>query len=202
MTDNGEVHLDRASWPHRTERVLLRPATPDDADAVWTVRSRPGVDEWLSAATPDRSTFVEQFRIPERLAKLVVVELATEQARPIIGDVLITVQDPWAQHEVADEAKGVEAELGWVFDPEHGGRGYATEAVRAALAICFEPLGLRRVTANCFADNVASWRLMERIGMRRETHTIEESLHRSGRWLDGFGYAMLAREWAAMNATG
>lgn len=193
VSDPG--HLDRIAWPHRTERLVLRPAAPDDADAVWAIRSRPGVDEWLSGATPDHDTFVEQFRLPERLAKLVVVELAGDADRPIIGDVLVTVRDPWAQDEVADRAKGVEAELGWVFDPDHGGRGYATEAVAATLGMCFSELGLRRVTANCFADNAASWRLMERLGMRRETHTIEESLHRSGRWLDGYGYAILAREW-------
>jgi RimJ/RimL family protein N-acetyltransferase len=51
------------------------------------------------------------------------------------------------------------------------------------------------VTANCFADNVASWRLMERVGMRRELHAVRESLHRSGKWLDGLGYALLADEW-------
>ena len=41
----------------------------------------------------------------------------------------------------------------------------------------------RRVTAGCLQGNEASWRLMERAGMRRETHTIRESLHRSGDWL-------------------
>ncbi|HEX8767440.1 MAG TPA: GNAT family protein, partial [Jatrophihabitans sp.] len=59
----------------------------------------------------------------------------------------------------------------------------------------FTDLGLRRVTANCFADNEASWRLMERVGMRRELYTVRESLHRSGEWLDGIGYALLADEW-------
>jgi RimJ/RimL family protein N-acetyltransferase len=53
------------------------------------------------------------------------------------------------------------------------------------------------VTALCFADNDASWRLMERIGMRREQHTVAESLHRDGAWLDGYGYALLADEWRA-----
>jgi RimJ/RimL family protein N-acetyltransferase len=67
--------------------------------------------------------------------------------------------------------------------------------VREVLRVCFEDLGLRRVTAECFAENEASWRLMERVGMRRETHTVRESLHRSGEWLDGFGYALLADEW-------
>jgi RimJ/RimL family protein N-acetyltransferase len=63
------------------------------------------------------------------------------------------------------------------------------------MRICFEDLGLRRVTANTFADNEPSWRLMERVGMRRELHTVRESLHRSGEWLDGLGYALLADEW-------
>ncbi len=34
-------------------------------------------------------------------------------------------------------------------------------------------------------------------GMRREVHAVAEALHRSGGWLDGFGYAMLAEEWQA-----
>jgi RimJ/RimL family protein N-acetyltransferase len=91
----------------------------------------------------------------------------------------------------------VQAELGWVLDPAYGGRGYATEAVRALLRVCFEDLGLRRVVALCFYDNEASWRLMERVGMRREAHNVRDSLHRSGEWLDGLVYALLAEEWRA-----
>lgn len=51
------------------------------------------------------------------------------------------------------------------------------------------------MTAHCFADNAASWHLMERVGMRRELRTVRDSLHRSGAWLDGMGYALLADEW-------
>jgi len=131
------------------------------------------------------------------LAKTLVVELDGR----VIGDLMLQVEDGWAQAEVADQARGVHAELGWVLHPGHAGHGYATEAVRELVRICFEDLRLRRVTANCFADNVASWRLMERIGMRREVHTVRESLHRSGEWLDGMGYALLAEEWAAPAST-
>jgi RimJ/RimL family protein N-acetyltransferase len=63
------------------------------------------------------------------------------------------------------------------------------------LRICFEDLGLRRVTAECFAGNESSWRLMERVGMPREAHNVRDSLHRSGEWLDGYGYTLLAEEW-------
>lgn len=55
----------------------------------------------------------------------------------------------------------------------------------------------RRVTANCFDDNKASWRLMERVGMRRQIDAVRESLHRSGEWLGIVGNASLAEEWRA-----
>jgi len=108
------------------------------------------------------------------------------------------VSDAWAQAEVVEQARGVQAELGWALHPDHAGQGYATEAVRELIRICFEDLGLRRVTAGCFADNEASWRLMERVGMRREQYAVAESLHRSGAWLDGLGYALLADEWRGL----
>jgi RimJ/RimL family protein N-acetyltransferase len=113
----------------------------------------------------------------------------------VIGDLVLQVDDAWAQAEVVDQARGVQAELGWVLHPDHVGHGYATEAVRELIRLCFEDLGLRRLTANCFAANDASWRLMERVGMRRELYTVRESLHRCGEWLDGMGYALLADEW-------
>lgn len=69
------------------------------------------------------------------------------------------------------------------------------------IRICFEDLGLRRVAAECFAANEPSWRLMERLGMRREIHAVKESLHRAHGWVDGLGYALLAEEWRAASAT-
>ena len=86
------------------------------------------------------------------------------------------------------------AHLGYWVAEEMNGRGVATAAVAAAARLCFEDLGLRRVTANCFADNTAPWRLIERVGMRRETYAVTESLHRSGEWLDTMGYGLLAEE--------
>ena len=85
------------------------------------------------------------------------------------------------------------AEIGYVFDPEYAGQGFATEAVRALLRIAFDGVGVRRVIAQCFADNEPSWRLMERLGMRREEHSVKDELHRSGEWLDAMMYALLGR---------
>jgi RimJ/RimL family protein N-acetyltransferase len=71
-------------------------------------------------------------------------------------------------------------------------RSICTE--RLIIRHCFDELEVHRITANCFLDNEASWRLMERVGMRRELHAVRDSLHRSGRWLDTVGYALLREE--------
>lgn len=128
-------------------------------------------------------------------ASNLAVELQTAEASVQIGSVMLKVSDGWGQREVSAQVKGVEVELGWSFDPDYGGQGYATEAVRAAIALCFGQLGVRRITANCFAANEPSWKLMERLGMRRESYFLQDSLHRSGQWMDSMSYALLASEW-------
>jgi RimJ/RimL family protein N-acetyltransferase len=189
--------LDRIAWPVRTERLVIRAATSADAEGTWQYRRLDEVNRWLKRAPSSYDDYRTHFEDPESLAKTLVME--TDGV--VIGDLMVAIENAWAQEEVADEARAVQAELGWALHPEHAGQGYATEAVHALLRLCFDDLGLRRVTANCFADNEPSWRLMERVGMRRELHTVNESLHRSGEWLDGLGYALLASEWRAARST-
>ncbi|WP_244304256.1 GNAT family N-acetyltransferase [Streptomyces lydicus] len=86
--------------------------------------------------------------------------------------------------------------IGYVFDPAHTGRGYATEASRALLELAFEQLRLHRVQAELDGRNTASARLLERLGMRREGH-LRENEFLDGEWSDEVVYAMLAREWHA-----
>ncbi len=171
-------------------------ATTDDVEPTWSFRRLEAVSEWITRAPHTLEEYREQFEDPDRLSKTLVIELDGQ----VIGDLMIAIEDAWAQAEVSEQAKCVQAELGYVLHPDHAGRGYASEAVREVLRICFEELGLRRVTANCFADNESSWRLMKRLGMRRETYTVKESLHRSGEWLDGMGYALLADEWRSVRS--
>ncbi|WP_345042166.1 GNAT family protein [Georgenia daeguensis] len=197
MADPAQSPLADLTWPLRTERLEIRPATPPDAEATWRYRRLDAVNHWLTRAPATLEAYREHFADPESLAKTLVVERTGE----VIGDLMVAVEDAWAQVEVAERARAVQAELGWALHPDHTGRGYATEAVRELIRLCFEDLGLRRVMANCFAENEASWRLMERVGMRRELYTVRESLHRSRGWLDGMGYALLRDEWAQRGGT-
>jgi RimJ/RimL family protein N-acetyltransferase len=180
------------TWPLHTDRLTLRPATTDDADATWRFRHRQDVSRWITRASATLDEHRTWFRTPDNLARTLVIE----HSDTVIGDLMVKIEDAWAQAEIAERARGVHAELGWVLHPEHAGHGYATEAVRELLRLCFKDLGLRRVTATCFAANEASWRLMERVGMRREFYTVRDSLHRSGEWLDCVGYALLSDEWS------
>ena len=182
------------AWPVRTDRLSIRPCTTDDLDAVWGYRRLPEVNEWLGRAPATREAFRTVYSDPERLANTYVIELAEPEPR-IIGDIMIHIEDGWAQAEVLDAAKDVQAELGWALDPAYARRGYAFEAVSGVIDTCFGTLGLRRVHAGCFTANEPSWRLMEKLGMRREEASRKSGLHRSGEWMDGLNYGLLAEEW-------
>jgi [ribosomal protein S5]-alanine N-acetyltransferase len=91
-------------------------------------------------------------------------------------------------------------ELGYIFNPTTYGHGYATEACRRVLQSVFEEFGAHRVEAACDPRNAPSWRLLERLGMRREAHRLKAGFLRTTPegepvWVDSYEYAMLAEEW-------
>ncbi|WP_227529871.1 GNAT family N-acetyltransferase [Microbacterium tenebrionis] len=132
-----------ALWPLRTERLEIRPAAAADLGAIWEYRRLPEVNRWLGPAPATREAFDELYLDPERLATTLLI--TRQQDGAVIGDLMLRIGDAWAQREVIEQAKGTEAELGWTLAPEHTGQGYATEAVRGVIDLCFGALGLRRV---------------------------------------------------------
>lgn len=175
------------------DRVSFRPATPADIAPTWAYRRLPEVSEWLPRAASDHDAYAEAFVTQPRLDRTLVIE----HEGGVVGDLYLHVQDAWAQAEVAERGAAAQAEIGWVIDPAYGGRGLATEAVEALLRYCFVDVGVHRVVATCHAPNEPSWRLMERVGMRRECHLRRAALHRTEGWIDGYTYAVLADEWRA-----
>lgn len=91
-------------------------------------------------------------------------------------------------------------ELGYIFNPCYYGQGYATEACRGILQYAFEKLGAHRIIARCNPENTASWKLLERLKMRREGHFKKPAFFRKTQdgkpaWHDAFQYAVLEEEW-------
>ena len=193
MTQDPAQHLEAVAWPVRTARLSIRPMERADVEPTWSYRRLPEVFEWLGHDCSSLEWYAEFMSDATRLTHTLVVEHDDH----VVGDLYLGITDAWSHSDVADRAKGVQAELGWAFDPAFGGRGLATEAAAELVRVCFEDLGLRRVKALCFADNEPSWRLMERLGMRREEYAVRDSLHRTKGWLDGMTYALLADEWRA-----
>ena len=88
-------------------------------------------------------------------------------------------------------------EMGWLMDKRYWGQGYGTDVGAALLKFGFDVLNLRRIIAACHADNHASYKLMEKIGMKREAHFVKEKLYGTD-WCDRFQYAILREEWERM----
>ena len=176
-----------AQWPLATERLRLRPHNADDTEWLHELYSRPDVarylldEPWTAEVTHDKLT--------ERLAKTDIdgetgaLALVIEHDGVPIGDVALWLTD----HEHR------QGEIGWVLDPAHGGQGFASEAVRAVLALGFDHYKLHRITAQMDARNSASAALARRVGLRLEAHHVQDWFSK-GEWTDTLTFARLASE--------
>ena len=186
-----------ADEPIVTPRLRLRPVSIADLDAMLAYRSRADVCRYLPFAPMTRDVLAARLTgdlartelTAEGQALTLGVELAATGA--LIGDVVLFLR--------SQEHSG--GELGYVFAPEAGGRGYATEACAAVLALAFGPFGWHRVIARLDARNEDSARLAARLGMRREGHLLSNEWFK-GEWSDEFEFAMLASEWLTSPARG
>jgi hypothetical protein len=104
----GRSVLER---PLRTERLTLRPATAEDAEATWKYRRLESVNEWLTGRPADLAGYRKLFSEPARLASTVIITLGHGAAAPIIGDFMLRREDVWAQLDVTDQAHSTRAEL-------------------------------------------------------------------------------------------
>lgn len=187
--------------PIRTERLLLRTVRPGDRDAIGRYCSDPEVTRYLPFPVLDED------RLTARLDRLVaatapsepgeVLALAVELDGELVGDLMLRFTD---RHGPTDPP--AIAELGWVFSPEHCGRGLATEAAGALIDLAFGHYPLHRLMARLDPRNVASARLCERLGMRHEAHTREDYPDRDGTWSDTAVHGLLRREWESLRARG
>ncbi len=182
----------KPSYPIRTDRLILRPYTPADLDGLYAIHRLPQVARYLYWEPRDREQTREALErkigetalLEEGQSLTLAVELAA--TGELLGDVLLI----W--HSRSQRA----GEIGYVFHPGHHGRGYATEAGRVMLELGFDGLGLHRIVGRLDARNEASARVLEKLGMRREAHFVDNEIVK-GEWTSELVYAVLRREWRA-----
>lgn len=180
--------------PIETRRLSLRPFRADDFEAYRGYHARPEVYRFLYAAPPGAEEARAAFTaatLPTFAKDGDVMRLAVSRRtdNALLGEVLLKLAN----------LSALQAEVGYIFNPDFNGQGYATEAVGALVDAGFATLGMHRIFARLDADNRGSIGVVERLRFRREAHLIQNDRF-NGVWGDEFIYAMLAAEWAAANA--
>jgi RimJ/RimL family protein N-acetyltransferase len=183
----------KPAYPVRTARLLLRPLTPADLDAVHAYQSRTDVCRYIPYEPRSRDEVAQRLADPERTRGTLeaagqALNLAVElQATgELIGDVVLFWHS--AEHRGG--------EIGYVINPSYHGHGYATEAAVAVLRLAFDGLGLHRVTARIEIRNDASAAVLRRLGMRQEAVLVQNEWFK-GEWSTEVDFAILEDEWRA-----
>jgi RimJ/RimL family protein N-acetyltransferase len=172
-----------------TTRLVLRDYRDTDFAAMRAYDSDPLVQQYRGAVTiTEQQTwaYLQQTKIwaHEQPRSRYPLAVARQTDDIVIGWAPLTITNPALR----------EAEIGWTITRHCWGRGYATEAAAQLMAFGFRDLRLHRIYAVCRVENTASWRIMEKLGMRREAqhHEVQWT---DGAWRDHYLYAILDREW-------
>lgn len=177
----------------QTERLVLREVEPNDGpflraysleEAYQRYEPHAPVPEW-------EFEYITQWMIDEqkvipRSYYYLVMALPTDLNTPL-GSVHLTIQNHTHR----------QGEIGYMLGTAYHNQGYTTEAGRELLRYGFQVLKLHRIAAaDIISENIASIRVAEKLGMRREAY-YRDSQFFNGRWWDTVTYAILKAEWFA-----
>jgi len=178
-------------FPIETERLSLREFRLGDEPDIHDYASDPEVVRFMQWGpnTRDATRLVLRNWLKEQevgIESTVTLAIELKSEHRLIGAIRLSVKDE----------RNRTADFGYTLNRRYWNRGYGTEASRALLDTCFRKLGIHRMFATCDTRNIASYRVMEKLGMRREG-TFEKDVIQKGEWRDSYLYAILADEWIA-----
>ncbi len=171
-----------------TERLTLRDWKRSDWKDAHEYASDPDVSKymlWGPNSESETKNFIDMamelaYVKPRRSYELAIV---FKEIDKLIGGCGIQISQ-----------NGLSAMIGYTLRRDQWGKGIGTEAAKRLLFFGFEEMGLHRIYATCDVDNYGSRHILEKCGMRREAHFIEDCNVR-GKWRDTYLYAILQREW-------
>lgn len=173
--------------PLTSDRLTIQMMRQEHAATLVAYRNDPDVARFQDWAIPFTDEMADQL-IGEQAgldgpANGTWVQLAVAHDGTTIGDVAVGIYD-----------EGRQAMIGYSISPAEQGNGYATEAVTAVLDALFRAPGMHRVSATIDPANLASRRVLEKLGFRHEGHAVR-SVSVRGEWVDDDSFAVLASEW-------
>jgi RimJ/RimL family protein N-acetyltransferase len=182
-----EIVMEVALHPQprriETERLVLRVYEPTELDALHALRDHEPAVRWLyddpSTLEDSRARLARRIGLTRFALTGDGIGFAVDRDGVVVGDASLALTS--AEHR--------QGELGYIVHPDHQGHGYATEAAAAVLDLAFDVFGLHRVVGRTEPRNVASARVLERLGMRREGLLVENELVK-GEWQSEAIYAL------------
>jgi RimJ/RimL family protein N-acetyltransferase len=174
-----------------TDRLILREFDESDWPAVLAYQSDPRYlryYHWTEQTPEGAQEFVAMFLAQQQQQPRLKFQLALvlKETGQLIGNCGIRLK----------EAETHEADIGYELSPEHWGRGYATEAAQTIVHFGFTELRLHRIWSWCIAENTASARVLQKLGMRLEGR-LRENEYFKGRYWDTLLFGLLDHEWQA-----
>jgi len=177
--------------PLFSERLQVRDLVPGDVHSMHAYASNPDVARYLfwgpntyEETQGSLNSFIAaQNDEPRLIYEMGIVLAASDQ---LVGALCLYLGNCEMRND---------AEVGFVLHPDYWGRGVVSEAAAVLVRAGFDQLGLHRIWATCDTRNVASVRVLEKLGMRREA-TLKESRRVNGEWINEHCYAVLASEFS------
>lgn len=176
-----------------TNRLLIRDLNWNDLNFIHSLHSIPSVQEYATLTIPkslaESKEYLENYIVEQQSSSRkeygFCISLIDHQPIGLIG-------------LSNNSSKFRKAELWFKLAPEYWGKGYTTEAANMILKLGFEELALHRIEAGVDTENLASIKILEKIGMRREG-LRRKILPIRGQWKDNFHYAILEEDFFNLN---
>ena len=176
-----------------SERLRLRPVSPDDVDRLHALDADPEVMRYVSGGDPTRRDTVSDWIVPRSQAQFASHGTGMWTASLRRGDEFVG----WVQLRLPRHSAEQELELSYRIARRHWGSGLATEAASSLIAVTFLSTDTRRVFSSAHAEHAASHRVMRKLGMRLSPMSLSAD-HLSGNRMDGdVEYELLREQWTA-----
>ncbi len=181
-----------------THRLIIRDNRPSDLEGLFELTSDPVAMRFMKAGT------VVQRAAAKKNLRMAIRESRSKNRRKYYFAIIDKAGGAYIGaigYEVEEwTADGAVAELGYFIKPAYWKQGIVTEAGEAVLAYAFTEGSVAKMTAGCLAENSASERIMQKLGMTKEAHFRLHQWH-EGQWKDRLAYGLRREDWKAPGYT-
>lgn len=181
----------------KTGRLILRPFTIEDVDSIFRYASSPKVAEFTTwnhnQNKEDSISFLKEYAFKMYDSEQIEPLAITFKSDPhtAIG----TVGCPWSTKQ------NLSMELAYALHHDFWSQGIVAEACSALIDYCFTNTDVQKVKSHCIIENVGSYKVMEKIGMKHEG-TFRAHLLIKEQFRDLVFYAILKNEWLDLERSG